>query len=226
MEGAMALANGKCGIWVGLGALLALGCGSESGPGDTGSDVADGNPCPSIRPGEGQACEGAMTCSYPLGYCASSHSYLYEVCDCTGGVSWACDPQECADAGPDDGGEELDEGPDVDDDGGAEADVEPDSDADGAETTPPACAAAGGFCSEARWILCPVHFEPVGGDGHLDCGSGGADGWCCVPAPPSECSDRGAGNCVPGTTCTGCWAPAPGTPACEAGRVCCIDVCD
>jgi hypothetical protein len=31
---------------------------------------------------------------------------------------------------------------------------------------------------------------------------------------------------VVGTSCSGCWSPASGTPACESGRVCCIDICD
>jgi hypothetical protein len=87
----------------------------------------------------------------------------------------------------------------------------------------PTCAAAGGVCSTYRWVLCPAHFEPIGlGDGHLDCRS---DGWCCVAAPPSPCSDESAGNCVPGDACTHCWRAAPGSPACESGRVCCLDNC-
>jgi hypothetical protein len=101
---------------------------------------------------------------------------------------------------------------------------------DGAQDLPgveaaalPTCGAAGGVCSTYRWVLCPAHYEPVGlGDGHLDCRS---DGWCCVPAPPSPCSDESAGNCVPGDTCTRCWRAAPGAPACETGRVCCVDNC-
>jgi hypothetical protein len=91
----------------------------------------------------------------------------------------------------------------------------------GSETS--ACTAAGGFCSPSRWQICPAYREPIGqGDGHLDCRN---NGWCCVPAPSSPCSDQGAGNCVVGDACTGCWHAAPNTPACETGRVCCVDNC-
>jgi hypothetical protein len=94
----------------------------------------------------------------------------------------------------------------------------------GQGATPPACAAAGGFCTRQRWTTCSAHYEPVGdGGGHLDCAR---SGWCCVPAPSSPCSDSGSGNCVVGTSCAGCWSAAPGTPACESGRVCCVDICD
>ncbi len=87
------------------------------------------------------------------------------------------------------------------------------------------CEAAGGFCSGARWELCPVGYEYTGtGDGRLGCDVGG---WCCVPAPPSTCSASGWTNCVEGSACVGCWDD-PGDPllACEEGRVCCYDVCD
>ena len=91
------------------------------------------------------------------------------------------------------------------------------------ETAAPACAAAGGSCTPRRWEICPAHYEPIGeGTGHLDCPG---EGWCCVPAPSSPCSDEGLGNCVVGDACTGCWAPAPNAPACETGRTCCIDNC-
>jgi hypothetical protein len=94
----------------------------------------------------------------------------------------------------------------------------------GTETAPPACAAAGGSCSPFRWQTCPKHYEPSDqGTGHLDCPN---TGWCCVPAPSSPCSDNGAGNCVVGNACTGCWFSAPNTPACETGRVCCVDMCN
>lgn len=94
----------------------------------------------------------------------------------------------------------------------------------GADSTPAACAAAGGFCSRNRWSICPAHYEPAAeGTGHLDCPS---SGWCCVPAPSSPCSDQGTGNCVVGTSCSGCWSSAPGAPSCENGRVCCVDICD
>ena len=86
-----------------------------------------------------------------------------------------------------------------------------------------ACATAGGLlCTPYRWEICPAGTEPLAGaDPHLGCGNGG---WCCVVAPPSTCSNSGAGNCVPGS-CTGCWAPVSGY-MCENGRVCCQDMCD
>jgi hypothetical protein len=91
------------------------------------------------------------------------------------------------------------------------------------EAATPACVAAGGTCSPARYEICPAHYEPIDqGTGHLDCPN---NGWCCAPAPPSPCSDQDVGNCVVGDTCTGCWAPAPSTPACESGRICCVDNC-
>lgn len=85
------------------------------------------------------------------------------------------------------------------------------------------CVSAGGvLCTRYRWEICPIATEPVpGADPHLACGQGG---WCCRPAPPSTCSWSGQGNCVPGA-CTGCWATVPGL-TCEAGRVCCQDICD
>ena len=93
----------------------------------------------------------------------------------------------------------------------------------GAPTT--ACANAGGvLCTPVRWEICPAGTEPVAGnDAHLGCGMSGS-GWCCQLAPASTCSQSGQGNCVPGA-CTGCWAAVVGL-TCEAGRVCCQDVCD
>ncbi|MFH1130225.1 MAG: hypothetical protein V1754_02755 [Pseudomonadota bacterium] len=95
-----------------------------------------------------------------------------------------------------------------------------------APVTPPGCKAAGGTCTEARWVICGVGLEPVDPDPHRDCGSGSSiAGWCCVPAPTSTCSSDPGGNCVVGTACTGCWGTVAGL-TCEAGRVCCSDICD
>jgi hypothetical protein len=95
------------------------------------------------------------------------------------------------------------------------------------DATPPACAAAGGFCTRYAWESCPAHYEPTAlEEGHLDCSGSSGNAWCCVPAPSSPCSDTGAGNCLVGDTCTGCWAEAPSAPACEAGRVCCMNICN
>jgi hypothetical protein len=87
------------------------------------------------------------------------------------------------------------------------------------------CEEAGGFCTEARWVLCPPGYEPIDPGPHHGCGdSGGTAGWCCVVAPPSECSASGTGNCIAAESCTGCWAPVD--LDCEEGRVCCQDICD
>lgn len=90
----------------------------------------------------------------------------------------------------------------------------------------PECAAVSGICTDARWMLCPSGMEPVDPDPNQDCpGDGGTQGWCCVDAPPSTCSDDSSGNCIVGSTCDGCWADVPNYD-CEYGRVCCQDICD
>lgn len=102
-------------------------------------------------------------------------------------------------------------------------DAQPDT---GIPTTK-ACKNAGGvLCTDARWLLCPAGYEPVGeGDGHFNCGQTN-DGWCCQEAPPSSCSASGSANCIPGS-CTGCFDNAPDQSlACEQGRACCVDICD
>jgi hypothetical protein len=98
--------------------------------------------------------------------------------------------------------------------------------ADWGVDTSSACAAAGGFCTAVRWEICPPGYEPIDPSPHRGCGgSGGIAGWCCVVAPYSTCSAFSGGNCVPGTSCTGCWGPVSGY-TCESGRVCCEDICD
>ena len=114
---------------------------------------------------------------------------------------------------------------------GADAPAQVDASRDGTVVAPDggepttACATAGGLlCTPVRWEICPAGTEPLGGaDSHLGCGLSGS-GWCCQLAPASTCSQSGQGNCVPGVSCTGCWGAVPGL-ACEAGRVCCEDVC-
>ncbi len=99
-------------------------------------------------------------------------------------------------------------------------------DESGADMAHPLCTAVGGTCTEERWILCPVGTEPIDPDPHQDCGSNlGSGGWCCVDAPPSTCSDSSYANCIAGTKCEGCWASVQDL-SCEAGRVCCTDICD
>jgi hypothetical protein len=91
----------------------------------------------------------------------------------------------------------------------------------------PKCTAKGGICTPHRWVLCPVNTEPIHPDPHQDCGQPGAGGWCCVSAPPSTCSAAPGVNCVHGSQCTGCWdTPSDTSLTCEAGRVCCEDICD
>jgi hypothetical protein len=92
--------------------------------------------------------------------------------------------------------------------------------------TSSACSEAGGFCTAVRWEICPVGYEPIDPSPHRGCGgSSGIAGWCCVVAPYSTCSAYSGGNCVAGTSCTGCWGPVSGY-TCESGRVCCEDICD
>ena len=89
----------------------------------------------------------------------------------------------------------------------------------------PECAAVDGICTDARWELCPNGTEPVDPNPNRDCPGGeGAQGWCCVDAPPSTCSDDSSGNCIVGDSCEGCWAEVQGYD-CEDGRVCCEDIC-
>lgn len=95
-------------------------------------------------------------------------------------------------------------------------------------TVPKPCAAIGGICALSRWSRCPAGTEPYStSSNQLGCEVYN-DGWCCVDAPPSPCADSAKGGmCVPGAQCTGCFT-AHEDPAmtCEAGRVCCVDICD
>jgi hypothetical protein len=98
---------------------------------------------------------------------------------------------------------------------------------------PQRCADLGGICTDVRWGPCPVGMEIYAlGSDQLGC-ENNWDGWCCVDAPPSTCADGVNGKrgmCVPGE-CSGCFASLTSTgpgPAltCEAGRSCCVDMCD
>jgi hypothetical protein len=87
------------------------------------------------------------------------------------------------------------------------------------------CSDFEGFCSGGSDLLCPWGYEPIERRPHGNCLN---DGWCCVVAPYSECTDSGEANCFDGTTCTGvdgCLGDPPTAYACEEGRVCCVDVC-
>ena len=144
---------------------------------------------------------------------------------CDGDDSSPADTAETSDTT--EGGTDGDTGTDGEPDA---ADVPADIPADVAVDIPtdtvsyPRCEARGGTCTEYRWVVCPVGTEPAAGEGHEDCPGGG---WCCVPAPSSTCSSSGYTNCVEGERCTGCWgAPDDASLTCEAGRVCCLDICD
>lgn len=87
------------------------------------------------------------------------------------------------------------------------------------------CAGQGGFCSGGSELLCPWGYEPLASRPHRNCAS---DGWCCIVAPYSECTDSGEANCFEGSTCTGvdgCLGDPTTAYTCETGRVCCVDTC-
>jgi hypothetical protein len=99
---------------------------------------------------------------------------------------------------------------------------------------PQRCADLGGVCTATRWYQCPVGMEIYAlGNDQLGC-EANTDGWCCVDGPPSTCADGLNGKhwmCVPGEECSGCFSSpvvgGPGmVPTCEAGRSCCVDICD
>jgi len=136
--------------------------------------------------------------------------------------------------------------PDATPDGSPDADPDPDPDAEDAPEDLPSdtadewptenptdwphptsgqCLGQGGFCSGGSELLCPWGYEPVGHRPHRGCAS---DGWCCIVAPYSECTDSGEANCFEGTTCTGvdgCLGDPTTAYTCETDRVCCVDVC-
>ena len=97
---------------------------------------------------------------------------------------------------------------------------------------PQKCSDWGGVCTANRWSTCPRGMEIRSLEDQGGC-ENNWDGWCCVDAPPSSCSDVGPGVCVPGE-CKGCFAPVSDPefrlpkpyPTCEAGRSCCLDLCD
>lgn len=139
-------------------------------------------------------------------------------------VAAAAVPLACDEGGDGDADSDADGDVDGDADGDADADGSTDASADADASS--GCVAAGGTCTGARWELCPVGTEPIDPDPHRDC-TAEMDGWCCVAAPDSPCTATAGVNCIVGTACTGCWAPPDGAHLdCEAGRVCCTDVCD
>lgn len=106
------------------------------------------------------------------------------------------------------------------------------ADADECPEFPQKCVDLGGVCTPNRWSTCPLGMEirSLGDQGGCE---KNWDGWCCVDAPPSSCSDVGPGVCVPGE-CKGCFFPVSDPefslpkpyPTCESGRSCCLDLCD
>ncbi|MFH1130856.1 MAG: hypothetical protein V1754_05935 [Pseudomonadota bacterium] len=97
----------------------------------------------------------------------------------------------------------------------------------------PLCIAAGGTCTAARWNYCPAGTEPVDPDPHKDCGDGTDNsGWCCVSVSiMMDCTTEPNMHCMVGTSCptaAGCYQSCCGlvsTKTCQAGRVCCEDIC-
>lgn len=93
---------------------------------------------------------------------------------------------------------------------------------------PQKCVDIGGVCTDSRWGICPPRTEIYALSDQLGC-ENNSYGWCCVDAPPSSCSDgtiSAKGMCVPGE-CTGCFRPVSDPNlTCEAGRSCCVDMCD
>ncbi|MBN1771450.1 MAG: hypothetical protein JXB32_09325 [Deltaproteobacteria bacterium] len=208
--------------------------GDDSNPADTGettetteggadADADDGGPgCPAMPPPDNPCTSPGQVCEYPIPGCDTMY------CECIDD-SWHCTGGHYCDAVTEAETDGTDVFPDV------PADVEPDTllpdvpvdvpvDVPTDTASYPACAARGGTCTEYRWVICPAGTEPAPTEAHEDCPGGG---WCCVPAPTSTCSSSGYANCVEGERCTECWAaPDDTTLTCEAGRVCCLDICD
>ena len=87
------------------------------------------------------------------------------------------------------------------------------------------CDRAAGFCSGGSELLCPWGYEPLETRPHRNCAN---DGWCCIVAPYSECTDSSEANCFAGTSCSGvdgCLGDPTTAYTCETGRVCCVDIC-
>ena len=87
--------------------------------------------------------------------------------------------------------------------------------------TSSACAAAGGFCTEYHWDMCPVGYEPTAPDQVLGC-----SGKCCIMAPYSTCTAAPRGKCIVAESCSGCWSDGPSGLTCESGRICCEWTCE
>jgi hypothetical protein len=149
--------------------------------------------------------------------------------------------QDAADtAGGDTAGDQVtDTSPDAQPDStpDTEPDVAPDAEPDPVEDPPedwptdlPAdwptetsssCAAAGGFCTEYDWDMCPPGYEPTAPNTDLDC-----SGHCCIVAPYSPCSAATYANCIMAESCTGCWGDPSPAYDCESGRICCTWYCE
>lgn len=233
-------------VFATLAATIApLACGGDdtSNPADTGEtseateggadgdaeDVAaddGGSNCPGTPPPGDPCTSPGQVCEYPIPGCDTMY------CECSDG-SWNCMGGHYCDAATDAEPDGSDVSPDVLPDVAPDT-VLPDVPTDVPTDVPvdvpvetglyPLCEARGGSCTEWRWVICPAGTEPAPTEAHEDCPGGG---WCCVPAPTSSCSASGYTNCVEGERCTGCWAAPDDTSlACEAGRVCCYDICD
>ncbi len=102
-----------------------------------------------------------------------------------------------------------------------------DNPADWPYSSSPQCRGQGGFCSGGSAILCPWGYEPLrSSDPVRRCDY---DGWCCIVAAYSECTDSGTASCFFATACSGvlggCLIDATPAMDCETGRVCCVDSC-
>jgi hypothetical protein len=91
------------------------------------------------------------------------------------------------------------------------------------------CVDVGGECTQERWEMCPPGtelYDDTGTPEKILCGNAGT-GHCCVDAPPSPCSEAQGVMCLPGNTCEGCFSAVQDKGlTCEAGRVCCFDLCN
>ena len=78
------------------------------------------------------------------------------------------------------------------------------------------CLDLDGQCNEWLWWACSPGYEPYSEwEYHEEC-------WCCIPAPPSPCTEQENMHCMIGDSCYEfCWHNVSDEYPCEPGRVCC-----